>query len=67
MELKDTIYTTAMFICIVYVIVLTFKSSRILALRVSGQITEQEYLYKRKNISKKIFICFIILVTLTIT
>ena len=67
MELKNTIYTIAMFICVAYVVILTFSSSKILALRAGKQITEQEYLDKRKSISKKIFICFIILVTLTIT
>ena len=65
--LKNTIYAIAMFLCIIYVVILTFSSSRILGLRARKQITEEEYLDKRKSISKKIFICFIILVTLTIT
>lgn len=65
--LKNTIYAIAMFLCIIYVVILTFSSSKILGLRARKQITEEEYLDKRKSISKKIFICFIILVTLTTT
>lgn len=66
MELKNFIYTALMSLCIFYVFILTFKSSRNIAMRAQNIISEKEYLAKRKDITKKLFISTIVLVTLSI-
>lgn len=66
MELKYFIYTALMSLCILYVFILTFKSSRNIAMRAQNIISEKEYLAKRKDITKKLFISTIVLVTLSI-
>ena len=65
MDLKNLISAILMSLCIIYVVILTFQSSRILAMRAKNFITDEEYKAKRKDIIKKNFITFIVLVLLT--
>ena len=63
---KEIFCAVSISLCILYVFVLTFKSSKNQAMKIKNTISEEEFLNRKNDITKKNIITLVILIILTI-
>ena len=66
MQLKEYIYIALMSLCILNVFVLTFMSSKNQVKRIKKEITEEQFIERKNDLTKKNILTLAILIILTI-